>query len=58
MKVETATTCDFDNRVIPAGKYMTVVTGDNSIPAQGKYHGPQCYHQALKHYEELKKKYG
>lgn len=55
IKVETNLRCDFDNKVIPIGKYATIVRGEQTLKAQGTYHGRPCYEAALRHYKELEK---
>lgn len=50
--------CDLEmaghNKIIMPGRSAYQVT---SGVAQGVFHGPQCYANARKHYEELKKKF-
>lgn len=53
VRVETNLRCDFDNGIIPIGKYATIVT--NATKANGKYHGRICFEQAFAHVEELEK---
>ena len=56
IRVDTNLRCDFDNGIIPIGKFATQIVGDpQTVKAQGVYHGRLCYESALRHYEELTK---
>lgn len=55
IKITSNLRCDFDHKIIPQGKYATQIRGDESVKAQGIYHGRLCYEAALKDYEEKMK---
>ena len=56
IRIETPMRCDFDGKPMKVGTYATQIVGDETVPAQGMYHGPRCYHAACQHMEELKAK--
>lgn len=57
--VTTSLLCDLEveghNRLIPKGKFATQVIGDETVRAQGIYHGRHCYDAALAHMEQIEK---
>lgn len=60
IKMESNHLCDWDEHEpfgmkIEKGKYAWQVVGDETVPAQGLYHGKGCYDNALAKYEKLKK---
>lgn len=57
IKIETAIRCDFCGRQIQAGKYATQIIGDESVKAQGMFHGRNCYEGALEDYQEKTKEF-
>lgn len=52
IKVETNLRCDFDNGIIPVGKYATHVK-DGKAP--GIYHGRPCHDSAVATREKIEK---
>lgn len=58
IRVETNLRCDYDHLTIEKGKYATQVVGDEqTIKAQGIYHGRFCYEAALADYNEKKEQF-
>lgn len=55
IKVDTPLRCDFCHHVIEKEKYATQVVGDETVKAQGIFHGRECYEAALNEYEKLEK---
>lgn len=63
LPITTPRRCDFDNGVIDVNKqtgkgFAFQITGDETVRAQGIYHGNRCYEEALRHMQELEKENG
>lgn len=59
IKMEQNRICDWEghddfHRKIEKGKYAIQVIGDETIKAQGIFHGKGCYDAALENYKKLK----
>ena len=50
IKMESLQRCDFDHQTIEKGSSAWQVIGDETILAQGLYHGRGCYDNALADY--------
>ena len=52
IKMESPIRCDWDHTVIEKGKFAWQVVGDETIKAQGLYHGQGCFSNALADYQK------
>ena len=55
IKAESNMRCDFDHQIIEKGRFGWYIKEGK---AQGLYHGPGCYEEALKTYEQVQKEEG
>lgn len=50
--MEAPIRCDWDSIPIQKGKYAWQVVGDETVKAQGLYHGRGCFDNALADYQK------